>query len=164
MGNQDLNNKILEIAKDLLDKMGFEAQVSFFDNSFSGSSLPVLSIESENNLSMLIGKNGQNLNAFEHLLRTIVFHKTKDNDQENTIPNFTVDVNDYRKSRAGYVLEIAKNAVSRVISTQKAEALIPMSSYERRLIHTELASCKDVQTESIGEEPRRRVVIKPLVI
>ena len=42
----------------------------------------------------------------------------------------------------------------------KVIKLEPMSAYERMIIHTELAERKDVMTESVGVEPRRRVVIK----
>lgn len=162
MEEPKLDNQILAIAKDILEKVGFSADVKLIENNIESSALPVVSIESENDLSILIGKNGQNLNALEHIVRLIAFRRAGGGDQK--IPNFAVDINDYRKSRSRYILELAKNAASRVISTQRAEALAPMSSYERRLVHTELASCKEVLTESIGEEPRRRIVIKPLVI
>lgn len=109
---------------------------------------------------MLIGRNGQNLNAFEHVIRLIVSKQI--GHQDDAQKSFVIDVNDYRKSRARYILEVAREAAQRVISNQKAEILLPMSSYERRLVHMGLASYKEVQTESIGEEPRRRVVIKPL--
>ena len=75
-----------------------------------------------------------------------------------------VDLNDYRKLRARQVVEKAVEAAHRVRVSKKAEALIPMSSYERRLVHVELASYVDIETESIGEEPKRRIVIKPLII
>lgn len=162
MEDEQIKNQILEITRDLLNKIGFDAEVKVLDGGFESNSVRVVSIESEGNLSMLIGKNGQNLSAFEHLVRLMVSHKNTGYDPE--LSNFMIDVNDYRKFRARYVLEMAKNAVNRVISTQKAEALVPMSSYERRLVHTELASCRDIQTESIGEEPRRRIVIKPLLL
>jgi len=74
-----------------------------------------------------------------------------------------IDINDYRKSRTNYLMDLARQAVGRVRNTQKAEALVPMTPYERRVVHMELASCPDITTESIGEEPHRRVVIKPFV-
>lgn len=160
MDSEITKNKIIETAKDVLQKTGFEGEIKIISAGFDNNSFPVLSIESENNLSMLIGRNGQNLNAFEHIVKIIVSKKIGDQD-DSIKNNFIVDINDYRKSRAIQVLGIAKNVAQRVINTQQAEALLPMSPYERRLVHTELASYKDIQTESIGEEPRRRVVIKP---
>lgn len=163
MSNENYQNQILEVVKGLLDKAGFSANINVIEGGFGASAMPIISIESENDLSVLIGKNGQNLNALEHLVKIIVFRKTPadENFEQNA---FLVDINGYRKSRAHYILEVARNAARRVVDSQKAEALIPMNPYERRLVHTELASLKEIQTESIGEEPRRRVVIKPLIL
>jgi spoIIIJ-associated protein len=165
----DINQKrqkIVEIAKDLLSKVGFEGEIKLIEpyNAGGMGAFSTLSVESESDLSMLIGKNGQNLTAFEHLIRLIATKQLSNpEDNEPTPTNFIVDINDYRKSRAGYLTDIARNVARRVIQTQRAEALLPMNAYERRLIHAELASFKEVQTESIGQEPRRRIVIKPQV-
>lgn len=109
---------------------------------------------------MLIGKNGQNLNAFEHLIKLIINRKAGGEEQKRNV--FVVDINDYRKTKAKYILDLARSAAQKVISSRRAEALLPMSAYERRLVHTELAAYQELQTESIGEEPHRRIVIKPL--
>lgn len=167
----DIKNKILETVQDLLKKVGFEGDVKLTESAtMSGqdgliesekSSFLVVSIESDNDLSMLIGKNGQNLSAFDHIARLAVARKL--GGEWDKAVNFIVDVNDYRKSRTNYLVDVARNVAKRVIQTQKAEALLPMNAYERRLVHTELALFKEVQTESIGQEPRRRVVVKPLL-
>lgn len=153
----------MEVTEDILKRIGFEGEIKIIDTGFDNNSFSVVSIESENDLSMLIGRNGQNLSAFEHIVKIIAARKLGDGDDFDK-KNFIIDINDYRKARAGYILDSAKTTAQRVISTQKAEALLPMSPYERRLVHTELAGYKEIQTESIGEGPRRRVVIKPLVL
>lgn len=167
--DEEIKNKIIEITKDLLEKVGFDGEVKISETGGAktentapegNSSFSVVSIESDKDLSMLIGKNGQNLNAFDHLVRLVVARKLAN--AGNPAPlNFIVDINDYRKSKTNYLIDVARNIAKRVAQTQKAEALPPMSSYERRLVHTELASFKEIQTESIGQEPRRRVVVKP---
>ena len=168
----DIKNKILETVQDLLAKVGFEGEVKLTEGMTQTATAPetggektsflVASIESEKDLSMLIGKNGQNLSAFDHIARLLVNRKAN-LDQQGALVNFIVDINDYRKSRTNYLVDVARNVAKRVIQTQRAEALLPMNAYERRLVHTELASFKEVQTESIGQEPRRRVVVKPLL-
>ena len=158
MNVEDRKNKIIEIVKDLLQRVGFEGEVKFAENGPSESKLSTISIESDKDLSMLIGKNGQNLEAFERLVRLLASRKLAD--PENDL-RFIIDVNDYRKSRTDYLIGIARDVAQRVIQTQRAEALSPMSSYERRLVHTELASYKEIQTESVGQEPRRRIIVKP---
>lgn len=158
MNTDDKKNKIVEITKDLLQRVGFEGEVRFAENGPSESKLATISIESDKDLSMLIGKNGQNLEAFERLVRLLASRKLAD--PENDL-HFIIDVNDYRKSRTDYLIGIARDVARRVMQTQRAEALSPMSSYERRLVHTELASYKEIQTESVGQEPRRRIIVKP---
>lgn len=160
---ENTSNKILEIIRDLLGRVGFEGEVKLSENvSNVSNDFLVVSIESDSDLSVLIGKNGQNLSAFDHVARLLVNKKLNGYDGSSPI-NFMVDINDYRKSKTNYLIDVARNTAKRVTQTQRAEALPPMSSYERRLVHTELASFKELQTESIGQEPRRRVVIKPLV-
>lgn len=154
---ENRKDAIIEITCDLLNKAGFDGKVRFIENNPVGSKFATVSIESDNDLSMLIGKGGQNLCALEHLIRLIVARKMPSPEGIN----FIVDINDYRKSRTDYLIGVARDIAQRVIQTQKAEALAPMSSYERRLIHTELASFKEIQTESIGQEPRRRIIVKP---
>ncbi|MBI2670275.1 MAG: hypothetical protein HYX20_03990 [Candidatus Yanofskybacteria bacterium] len=166
----DIKNKIEETVLDLLNKVGFGGVVKLSDNTpvpanndltrEEKRSFFIVSIDSDDDLSILIGKNGQNLSAFDHIAHLLVNKKLNNYNVEFPI-NFMVDINDYRKSKTNYLVDVARNTAKRVIQTQKAEALLPMSSYERRLVHTELASFKELQTESIGQEPRRRVVIKP---
>lgn len=146
--------KITEAINKLADFMNLEFQVEFREEKTEGGALFV-SIYTSENAKFLIGKNGQALKSLEHILRLMIA-------KEQTAQGLLLDINDYRKSRANYLIDLAKQAVNRVRSTQKAEALVPMSSYERRVVHMELASCPDITTESIGEEPSRRVVIKPL--
>ena len=168
----DIKNKIVETIQDLLARVGFEGDVKLTESATAPEhsgltegermSFLVASIESESDLSMLIGKNGQNLTAFDHVARLLVSRKFN-TEPGKPLVNFIVDVNDYRKSRTNYLVDVARNVAKRVIQTQRAEALLPMNAYERRLVHTELALFKEVQTESIGQEPRRRIVIKPQV-
>ncbi|MEK7121527.1 MAG: R3H domain-containing nucleic acid-binding protein [Patescibacteria group bacterium] len=146
--------KIAAMVKKIVGFMNLDCQVEMREESGSESKTMVISVYTPDNVRFIIGKNGQNLKAFEHLVRAMLL---KNNDSQNIV----VDINDYKKSRASFVVDAAKQAVSRVRNTQKAEVLSPMSAYERRVVHMELASYPDVATESIGDEPQRRIVIKP---
>ena len=73
-----------------------------------------------------------------------------------------VDVNNYRSEQNERLVGSVHEAAVRVQQTRKSEALPPMTSYERRIVHTELAVYSDLTTESVGQDPHRRVVIKPL--
>ncbi len=75
---------------------------------------------------------------------------------------YVVDINNYRKEREKLILDIAKAAAQKVVTTKTEVRLPPMNAYERRLIHTELSMRPDVKTESSGEGRERCVVIKPI--
>ncbi|PIR71473.1 MAG: hypothetical protein COU43_02475 [Candidatus Nealsonbacteria bacterium CG10_big_fil_rev_8_21_14_0_10_37_25] len=72
-----------------------------------------------------------------------------------------LDINGYKKKKLDYLKELARSLADEVALTKKEKNLPPMAAYERRIIHLELAGRSDVTTESIGEEPERRVVVRP---
>ncbi len=74
-----------------------------------------------------------------------------------------VDVNNYRKEREVLIVALAKAAARKVLVTKGDVKLPPMNAYERRLVHTELATRPDVKTESVGERKERCVIVKPLL-
>ena len=145
--------KIEEAVKKLTGYMNLECRVEFREQKNEKCALFV-SVHTPEDAKFLIGRNGQILQALEHVIR-LMFIK------DIEALGLMLDVNDYRKSRDTYLVDLAKEAVNRVRNTQKAEALVPMTPYERRVVHVELATCSDIATESIGEEPYRRVVVKP---
>ena len=148
--------KISGAIKKMIGFMNLECQVELREELSSDSRVSlVIAIHTPDNARFLIGKNGQNLKAFEHLIRSMFMKDNKD------VSGIAIDVNDYKRSRTSYIVGMAKQAVTRVRNTQKAEVLLPMSAYERRVVHMELAACPDIATESTGEEPNRKIVIKP---
>lgn len=76
--------------------------------------------------------------------------------------NIYVDINNYRKERERIIVELARAAARKVMITKADVRLPAMNAYERRLIHTELATRPDVKTESTGERSDRCVIVKPL--
>lgn len=115
-----------------------------------------VAVQSDDNGRLLIGKNGQNLKALEHVVRMMWLRR---------YPNcgtVAVDVNGYRAEKTQELVKSVHAAAVRVQQTRRSEALEPMTSYERRVVHTELAAYSDLATESVGQDPYRRVVIKPL--
>ena len=103
---------------------------------------------------VLIGKDGQTLRDIQHLLRRILRKDLKQGFLE-------LDINDYKKKKIEYLKGLARSLADEVALTKKEKILSPMPSYERRIIHLELSGRDDVRTESIGEEPERKIVIKP---
>ncbi len=156
----DEKKKIVEEeAKDLLDKMGFEATVyvgSTVSPSESEEEAPInVDIQSDES-KFLIGKYGVNLASFQHLLRVIVNKKAQDQ------INLNVDVNGYKEDQKQNIINLARDLAAKATQEGKPIVLNPMNSYERRLVHVELADFKGVKTESIGEGEDRKVIIKPV--
>ena len=150
-----LNNveKIKKEVQRFFEKAGFpiEAEVkSLEENTFSIN----LTIEEPR---ILIGERGQTLADIQHLLK-LILRKKITNDQPFYID---LDINDYKKKKIEYLKELAKSAADEVSLSKKEKELLPMPAYERRIIHLELAARGDVVSESIGQEPERKVVIRP---
>ena len=124
-------------------------------SSEDGGSVRV-SVQAADEGRLLIGKNGQNLKALEHVVRAMWLRQNPEN------RSLVVDVNDYRAERSKELIQLVRETATRVQQTRRSEAFEPMTSYERRLVHTELATYSDLATESVGQDPHRRVVIKPL--
>lgn len=116
--------------------------------------IPTYTIFSDND-SLIIGKNGKNLQALSHYIQQVVI-------KEIGKPyKFIIDVSEYRKNKDRNLERLAKNIAKEVSNTKVEATLDSMNSYERRIIHNALKDHKYVYTESIGEEPNRKVVIKP---
>jgi predicted RNA-binding protein Jag len=82
--------------------------------------------------------------------------------KKNGAELFFLDVNNYRQERENLIAELARAAAKKAMAT-KAEVTLPaMNSYERRLVHVELAVHPEVTTESVGEGKERYVIIRPI--
>ncbi len=106
-------------------------------------------------LGALIGRKGERLSALQHLVNLMLSRRMGD------WTRVLVDVEDYRGRRERQLVEIARRAAERVVETGKMLQLEPMSALERRWIHIALRDAPDVVTQSVGEEPNRRVVVLP---
>jgi predicted RNA-binding protein Jag len=107
-------------------------------------------------LGSLIGRKGERLSALQHLVNLMLSRRT------GQWTRVLVDVEDYRGRRERQLAEIAARAAERVVETGKMLQLEPMPALERRWIHLALRDNPGVSTQSIGEEPSRRVVILPV--
>lgn len=74
-----------------------------------------------------------------------------------------LDVNNYRQERENLIAELARAAAKKAVTTKGDVSLPAMNSYERRLVHVELAVHPEVITESVGDGKERYVVIKPIL-
>jgi len=142
------------ILEQLLAHIGYNARVDV--ETGETSRLNVLGDEGEREeLGALIGRKGERLSALQHLVNLMLSR------QMGTWTRVLVDVEDYRGRRERQLREIADRAAKRVVETGKMLQLEPMPALERRWVHLALKGNPDVATQSIGEEPNRRIVVLP---
>ena len=148
--SEELIGKIKKEVEEFFSKLGFEVEVEILqrENFFK------VNVQTKE-FQDLIGEKGKTLLEIQHLLNAILKKKMGG---EIFID---LDVAGYKERKIKYLKELAKSVADEVALTKKEKILEPMPAYERRIIHLELASRPDVTTESIGKEPKRRVVIKP---
>ena len=108
-----------------------------------------------NDLSVLIGRHSETLNAFQYVASLIVGR-----DEEDWV-QLSIDVEGYRDRRKKQLIQMATRLAEQVAKSGRRLSLEPMPSGERRIIHIALRDHPDVETESVGEEPHRKVTIAP---
>jgi spoIIIJ-associated protein len=110
----------------------------------------------DDDLGVMIGKHGATIDAIQHLVARIAFRG--DADRKSVV----VDAAGYRERREATLCRAADQAAEDALSYGRAVELEPMSSAERRVVHTYLRDRTDVQTHSEGDEPERRLVVSPV--
>jgi spoIIIJ-associated protein len=141
-----------EILDQLLQHMGISAQVTVETGETAKLNVTG-AVEEKEALGALIGRKGERLSALQHLVNLMLSRRMGE------WTRVLVDVEDYRGRRERQLRDIATRAAERVVETGKMLQLEPMPALERRWIHLALRNHPQVATQSIGEEPQRRVVI-----
>jgi len=144
-----------EILETLMSHLGFEG-VTVEIREGETSRLNVVGEGADREaLGSLIGRKGERLSALQHLVNLMLSRRT------GQWTRVLVDVEDYRGRRERQLADLAARAAERVTETGKMLQLEPMPALERRWVHLALRDNDNVSTQSIGEEPNRRVVVLP---
>jgi spoIIIJ-associated protein len=141
-----------EILEELMRHLGFDVRIDVDAGDTSRLNV-VGNADSHEALGALIGRKGERLSALQHLVNLMLSRRMGE------WTRVLVDVEDYRGRRERQLRDIANRAAARVQETGKMLQLEPMPALERRWIHLALRDHPDVATQSIGEEPNRRIVI-----
>lgn len=146
-----------DVVRELIEKMNLNAEVksSLREPSDNLPFRPILVEITGDDLSILIGRRAETLNALQYITRLIMGREL-----ERGVP-LSIDVEGYRKRREQQVRKIAQRIAQQVKDTQRRQAMEPMPPNERRFAHIELRDDPAVYTESTGEDPHRKVVIYP---
>ena len=145
--------QVKQIIEELIKNLGAEGKVEFEESITKGLIFNITSPESY----FLIGRQGGILHALQILVQAMAAKKLG---SEGPLW-FSLDVDDYKRKREWFLKDTARGAVEHIKKTGRPAALEPMPNYERRLIHAYIQeNHPEAISESQGEDPYRRVVIK----
>lgn len=144
----------VQTTSELLAKMKIKARISakYGEPDGSGETPVMIDIHGDD-LSVLIGRRSETLNALQYILALII------SKEANHWVQVIVDVEGYRARRERQLRQLARRMADQAVRTGRRQLLEPMSAAERRIIHLELREDASVTTESVGEEPNRKVTI-----
>ena len=108
-------------------------------------------------IEILIGqKKGEAIDAIQYLANTLLNIGIEEELQRS----FTVELNGYRVRRQAQLQALAEKVAGQVRETGEKVEIKSLSSAERRQVHTFLKDSEDLKTESRGQEPDRRLVVR----
>lgn len=140
-----------QILGEILEAMGFEEYTVYEDQL---ESRQILAVAAENQ-AILIGRKGESLAAFQILFNAILKHR------DPSAPFITIDIAGYKKERIEKVMRIAEDTAQKVRNYGREQEMKPMNAFERRIVHMVLAQIPELETESVGKDPNRKVIIRP---
>ena len=137
----------------LLQNMGLEGTAGI-ENVLEDEATVQVSGE---NVGLLVGPGGRTLNSLQELSRTVIQRHAGG----SPAGRIRVDVGGYRARRKEALEKFVADVAAKVVDTGTSQALEPMGSADRKIVHDAANEIDGVATESQGEDPRRRVVIVP---
>jgi spoIIIJ-associated protein len=135
--------------EELLDLLDFDGDI---DLDVEGDRA-IVSIDGGEDLTKLVGRRGEVLDALQELTRLAVQAKTGERSR------LMLDVANWRRRRRDELSALGDKVARRVLETGEREELAPMTPFERKIVHDAVADVDGVYSESEGAEPARRVVI-----
>ena len=140
-----LNEYFKELSKNI--NIDIETEILYKNDSFN------ITLLTSNN-SILIGKDGKNLNAIQTLIRQSIKVQTD-------MPiKLNIDISNYKEKKLKILEREVRNIAKEVEKSKIDASLDPMNSYERRYIHSMISEYKNLTTESVGEGKDRHIIIK----
>lgn len=147
--------EVFNEAKKFLDPIfnEFNTKINITYEANIDTNTLILNVSGEK-IGVVIGKHGATLDALQHLVNIVV-----NNGKQNRV-RIRIDSENYREKRNKTLEALAKSVANNVRKTHKDYELEPMSSYERRIIHSVLQKEKNIETVSEGQDKERHVIVK----
>jgi spoIIIJ-associated protein len=152
MTDTGIADRVAAVLETIVDEIGVEADVELHEDADG-----VVAEFVGDDVGLLIGHQGETIDAIQHLTYRIVF---RGSDARRRV---SVDAAGYRERRAVALRAVADQAAETAVQSRRPVALDPMAALERKVVHEHLKGRFDVETYSEGQEPSRRLVVAPLV-
>ncbi|MFE5307359.1 protein jag [Isoptericola sp. NPDC056605] len=145
-----------EIAADyleeLLDIADLDGDIDL-DIQHDRAAVEIVADEDED-LSALVGRDGEVLEALQELTRLAVQARTGERSR------LMLDIAGFRSARRQELTVLAEGAIRQVRESGREVELDPLNAFERKVVHDAVAAAGLV-SDSRGVEPSRYVVVQP---
>jgi spoIIIJ-associated protein len=150
---QEPAERVRELVEEVLDELDLEGDVDIVEEDDRITA----SVVGEEDYGLLIGKRGQTIDALQLIAYQAAFRGMRERKR------VVVDAAGYRDRRKETLTARADRAAEQALNESRSVEMDPMSAQERRVVHEHLKERSGVETYSEGDEPRRCVVVAPLV-
>ncbi|MDQ1696482.1 MAG: spoIIIJ-associated protein [Frankiaceae bacterium] len=107
-------------------------------------------------LNRLVGPEGATLEALQELTRLAVHRET------GVRSRLMLDIGGHRARRRDELTAFGTTTAEKVRDSGEPARLDPMTPFERKVVHDAVSAVEGVVSESEGEEPQRRIVVRPV--
>jgi spoIIIJ-associated protein len=145
--------RVRELVEGVLDELDLEGEVEVQENDEAID----VSVEGDDDYGLLIGKRGQTIDALQLLCYQAAFRGMRERKR------VLLDAAGYRARRREVLTARADRAAEQALEGDCTVQMDPMSAQERRVVHEHLKDRAGIETYSEGDEPRRCVIVAPLV-
>jgi spoIIIJ-associated protein len=150
---QEPAERVRELVEGVLDELDLDGEVDVHEDDDRIEAV----VSGEEDYGLLIGKRGQTIDALQLLCYQAAFRGLRERKR------VIVDAAGYRERRRETLISRADRAAEQALSGSHTVEMDPMSAQERRVVHEHLKERAGVETYSEGDEPRRCVVVAPLI-
>jgi spoIIIJ-associated protein len=142
-----------ELVEGVLDELDLDGEVRVEEDD----ERIMLTVEGDEDYGLLIGKRGQTIDALQLLCYQAAFRGLRERKR------VVLDAAGYRDRRRESLQNRADRAAEQALANNRVVEMDPMSAQERRVVHERLKERAGVETYSEGDEPRRCVIVAPLI-
>src|SRR4051794_8430139 len=142
-----------ELVEGVLDELDLDGEVVVEESD----DRILLTVEGEDDYGLLIGKRGQTIDALQLLCYQVAFRGLRERKR------VVVDAAGYRERRRETLESRADRPADQALSNNPATERAPRGAQDRRVAHERLKAPPGVETYSGGDDPRRCVIVAPLL-